>query len=95
MSGRSKRNDDLRAGVPGERACLEWKSARPVLWPRVRARRYDIGVFLLRAGFLTSDIVELFVRAYEREEVCSHAWWLFEASSRGSLSLHSAPDCRK
>jgi hypothetical protein len=51
----------------------------------------NIGVFILRAGFLTPELVSLFQATFEREEVCSHAWWLFEASSRGRLYLHSIP----
>lgn len=40
----------------------------------------NIGGFMLRAGFITDEIIELFERTLTRAEQCAHAWWMMEAA---------------
>ncbi|WP_134166257.1 hypothetical protein [Paraburkholderia caballeronis] len=38
-----------------------------------------VGSFLIRAAFLTEEVIGMYERTLSRSIVCAHAWWLLEA----------------
>lgn len=52
----------------------------------------NIGSLIIRGAYLSEDLLDLFDATLARAEVCAHAWWSFEASTRSDrFYLLAAP----